>query len=199
MTGPTAAPIRSNSIPLSSDIDTTGPEIWEQTKGKIDAWTVASGTGGTYSGVAQFLKAKNSSIKCILADPPGSVLFHYFKNGKLEREGTGSITEGIGQGRVTGNMNGAIVDEAIHVPDEASIAMVFRLLHEEGIYVGASSALNAAAAVDVAKKIGPGKTVVTVLCDGAYRYQSRLFSKAWLESKKLLQAVPEKYHSSLSA
>jgi cysteine synthase len=91
-------------LAMFSDVETTGPEIWEQTQGRVNAWTVASGTGGTYAGVAQFLKSKNPNIKCMLADPPGSVLFNYFKNGKLEREGTGSITEGIGQGRVTSNM-----------------------------------------------------------------------------------------------
>lgn len=145
------------------------------------------------------MKAQNPNIKCVLADPPGSVLYSYFKTGKLERTGTGSITEGIGQGRVTANMQGAIVDDTVHITDDRTVQMVFRMLHEEGLFMGASSALNVVAATDVARQLGPGHTVVTVICDGAYRYQSRLFSKKWLESKGLLSAVPSEYHSSLTA
>lgn len=176
---------------------TTGPEIWEQTGGKVDAWTCSTGTGGTFAGVAKYLKEKNSSIKTVLADPPGSVLYQYFTNGKLARSGS-SITEGIGQGRITANLEGAPVDFAVTVPDEQSLPMVFRLLDEEGFFVGASSALNVVAAVEVAKQLGPGHTVVTVLCDTASRYQSRLFNRAWLESKALLDCVPAKYRSMLS-
>jgi cysteine synthase A len=176
---------------------TTGPEIWEQTKGKVDAWTVSTGTGGTYAGVAAYLRSKNKNVQCVLADPPGSVLASYFKTGKMERAGS-SITEGIGQGRVTANLHGAPIDDALSIPDEDTIKMVFRLLHEEGFFVGASSGLNVAAAVEVAKKLGPGHTVVTILCDGASRYQSRLLSKKWLASKNLLDHVPNNYWSSLS-
>jgi len=118
----------------------------------------------------------------------------------LEREGNGSITEGIGQGRVTENMKGVepLIDDSLHISDQKSISMVYRLLHEEGLFVGASSALNVVAAYEMAKILGPGKTVVTVICDGAYRYQSRLFSKKWLESKGLLDAIPSSLHNYIS-
>ncbi|RHY38252.1 hypothetical protein DYB34_002943 [Aphanomyces astaci] len=170
---------------------TTGPEIWEQTEGNIDAFTCATGTGGTLAGTGIYLKQKNPNVKIVLADPPGSVLFNFVKNGVLERQGTGSVTEGIGQGRVTENLKDSPIDDAVHVEDHRSINMVFRLLKDEGIFVGASSGLNVVAACDVAKSIGPGSTVVTILCDSASRYQSRLFSRSWLESKGLFDAVPE--------
>eukprot|EP01112_Ceratiomyxa_fruticulosa_P013767 TRINITY_DN3889_c0_g1_i1.p1 TRINITY_DN3889_c0_g1~~TRINITY_DN3889_c0_g1_i1.p1 ORF type:complete len:345 (-),score=71.33 TRINITY_DN3889_c0_g1_i1:86-1120(-) len=176
---------------------TTGPEIWAQTGGKIDGWVTSTGTGGTFSGVAQFLKEKNPKIKTFVADPPGSVLYKYFTEGKLERTGASSITEGIGQGRITNNMKDALCDGALHITDERSIDMVYRLLSEEGLYVGASSALNVVAALDLAKILGPGHTIVTILCDGAGRYQSRLFSKEWLNTKGLLKGIPEKYHGLL--
>ncbi|KAF9941724.1 hypothetical protein BGZ65_001852 [Modicella reniformis] len=129
-----------------------------------------------------------------LADPPGSVLYSYFKSGgKLTERSGSSITEGIGQGRVTDNLKPDIelIDDALHIPDEDSLEMIYRLLDEEGIYVGASSALNVVAAVKMAQQLGPGKNIVTILCDGAYRYQSRLFSKKWIESKGLTNAIPE--------
>jgi len=176
---------------------TTGPEIWEQTGGKIDAWVVSTGTGGTFAGVAKFLKEKNNSIKTFIADPPGSVLHSYFTTGKLERTGSGSFTEGIGQGRLTENLKNAPVDGSFYIEDARTINMFFRLFHEEGLFVGTSSALNVAAACDVAKQLGPGKTIVTAICDGAYRYQSKLLSKEWLESKGLLEHVPSQYHSGL--
>jgi len=140
--------------------ETTGPEIWDQTDGTIDGFTCATGTAGTLAGVTRFLKEKNPNIKCFLADPPGSVLYHYVKSGGalLERSGT-SITEGIGQGRVTDNLKEdiSLMDDAMQIPDEKSIEMVYRLLDEEGLYVGASTALNIAAAAEMAKIIGPGK------------------------------------------
>eukprot|EP00128_Syssomonas_multiformis_P008801 Colp12_sorted_trinity150504_noHs@28217 len=178
-------------------IETTGPEIWEQTGGKIDAFTCATGTGGTLSGVSEYLKSKRSDIKIVLADPPGSVLFNYFANGKLERKGDGSITEGIGQGRVTDNLKGSLIDTAVYVPDEDSVDMVYHLLHKEGLCVGASSALNAAAAVQVAKTLPPGSTVVTVLCDSGLRYQARLFNRKWLEMKGFYNRIPEEYRKSI--
>jgi len=176
---------------------TTGPEIFSQTDRTIDAFTCATGTGGTLGGVSMFLKQKKD-VKIVLADPPGSVLYSLFKTGKPERTGTGSITEGIGQGRVTSNLEGIEIDDAVHIPDSESIKMVFKLLAEEGLFVGASSALNVAAAVEVAKNMPEGSTVVTVLCDGAYRYQSRLFNKKWLEEKNLLQHVDPQFHDFLS-
>ncbi|ORX37595.1 tryptophan synthase beta subunit-like PLP-dependent enzyme [Kockovaella imperatae] len=176
---------------------TTGPEIWEQTNGKVDAFICATGTGGTLAGVTRFLKEKSDGkVECWLADPPGSVLYNLVENGKAERAGTGSITEGIGQGRVTQNLaqDISLLDGALHAPDAESIRMVYRLLDEEGFYVGASSALNVWAAAELARRKGPGHTIVTILCDGAYRYQARLFSRVWLESKGLLEAIPEKLH-----
>jgi len=173
----------------------TGPEIWEQTNGKVDAFVCATGTGGTLAGVGKALKEKSKGKTQIwLADPPGSVLYSYVSSGaKLtERKGS-SITEGIGQGRITNNLGTFVkdIDGAFHIADEKSIAMLYDLLDTEGLYLGASSALNVVAAVELAQKLGPGHTVSTVLCDGAYRYQSRLFSKKWLQSKKLDTAIPE--------
>lgn len=176
---------------------TTGPEIWCQTQGRVDAWTCSTGTGGTFAGVTKYLKEKNPKVQAVLADPPGSVLYEYFTNGKLARAGS-SITEGIGQGRITSNLEGTTVDYALQVPDELTLPMVFTLLDKEGFFVGASSALNVVAAVQVAERLGPGHTVVTILCDTASRYQSRLFNRAWLESKDLLQHVPSKYRPWLS-
>ncbi|KAL6722116.1 Cysteine synthase 1 [Lecanora helva] len=175
-------------------IETTGPEIWHQTGGKLDAFTCATGTGGTLAGVTRYLKdASDGRVKTYLADPPGSVLHSYITSGGKLKERTGSsITEGIGQGRVTDNLAPDIdlVDGALHISDEKSIEMVYRCLDEEGLYLGASSCLNVAAAKDVANSIGPGKTVVTILCDGAYRYADRLFSRKWLSEKNLLRAIP---------
>ena len=177
-------------------IETTGPEIWEQTGHKIDGFTAATGTGGTLAGVTRYLKTvSDGRVKCYLADPPGSVLFSYVQSGGVLKERTGSsITEGIGQGRVTENLKPDIelVDGALSIGDEKSIAMVYRMLDEEGLYLGASSALNVVAVKELAEKLGPGHTVVTMLCDGAYRYADRLFSRKWLESKKLLDAIPER-------
>jgi cysteine synthase A len=170
-----------NTANRRAHIETTGPEIWAQTNGNIDGFTCATGTGGSLAGIARYLKdKKGDDIKVYLADPPGSVLHSYFVSGGKLFERTGSsITEGIGQGRITDNLKPdvGIIDGALHIPDEESIKMVYRLLDEEGIYVGASSALNVVAAVELAKKLGKGKTIATLLCDGAYRYQSRLFSK----------------------
>jgi len=181
-------------------IETTGPEIWAQTKGKVDAFTCATGTGGTLAGTTRYLKTvSDGKVKCYLADPPGSVLHSYISSGGnlTERSGS-SITEGIGQGRVTDNLQPDIdlLDGSMNISDEKSIEMVYRCLDEEGLYLGASSCLNVAAAKEVAEKLGKGHTVVTVLCDGAYRYADRLFSKKWLTEKKLLGAIPkhlEKY------
>eukprot|EP00045_Choanoeca_perplexa_P006020 m.50432 g.50432 ORF g.50432 m.50432 type:complete len:361 (-) comp13421_c0_seq1:84-1166(-) len=180
-----------------SHVETTGPELWSQTGGELDAFTCATGTGGTLAGTADYLKTVNPNIQIVLADPPGSVLYNYFTQGKLERHGTGSITEGIGQGRVTDNMKGALVDDAVSIPDDQSVRRAFQLLHEEGYCVGASSGLNVQAAIEVAKKLGPGHTVATIICDSGFRYATRIFNKAWLESKNLLAAVPEVYHHTL--
>ncbi len=171
--------------------ETTGPEIWAQTGGAVDAFVCATGTGGTLAGTGRFLKeASRGATRVFLADPPGSVLYSWVTAGRLERAGS-SITEGIGQGRVTDNLAGTALDGAVLVEDARTIAAVFRLLKDEGLYIGASSALNCVAAGDVARRLGPGHTVVTMVCDGAARYATRLFSKAWLDSKGLYAAVPE--------
>ena len=184
-----------NQANRQAHIETTGPEIWAQTGGRLDAFTCASGTAGTIAGVTRFLKtASNGKVKCYVADPPGSVIYAYVSSGGklIERKGS-SITEGIGQGRITENLQPDIdlLDGAIFVADEQSIEYVYRCLDEEGLYLGASSSLNVAAAKQVAELLGPGHTVVTILCDGAYRYAERLFSKRWLREKGLWEAVPE--------
>jgi len=164
---------------------TTGPEIWEQTGGRIDAFVAASGTGGTFAGVAEFLKSRRREVRCVLADPPGSSLYAYVRGGTLRATGSGSITEGIGIGRVTANLAGAPIDDAVHVEDADTVRYVYRLLREEGLFLGSTSGINVAAAVSVARELGPGHVIVTVLCDGGAKYQSRLFNREWLEHKGL--------------
>ncbi|KAL9006596.1 MAG: hypothetical protein Q9188_000633 [Gyalolechia gomerana] len=176
-------------------IETTGPEIWHQTQRRIDAFTCATGTAGTLAGVTRYLKdVSGGKVKTYLADPPGSVLHSYIvSGGELKERKGSSITEGIGQGRVTENLQPDIdlIDGALHISDEKSIEMVYRCLDEEGLYLGASSCLNVVAAKEVAERLGPGHTVVTILCDGAYRYAERLFSRKWLQEKNLLGAIPK--------
>ncbi|MDV3353387.1 cysteine synthase A [Leptothoe sp. LEGE 181152] len=164
--------------------ETTGPEIWQQTDGTINAWVAATGTGGTYAGTAMFLKEKHPDIKCVVADPMGSGLYSYVKTGEIQAEGN-SITEGIGNGRVTGNMAGAPADDAIQIDDPEALRVVYQLLYKDGLYMGGSVGINVGAAVALAKQIGPGHTIVTVLCDSGSRYQSKIFNRAWLETKGL--------------
>ena len=164
--------------------ETTGPEIWEQTNGKIDAWVTATGTGGTFAGVGMFLKQKNTAVRIVLADPMGSGLYSYFKTGEIKTEGS-SITEGIGTTRVTANMENAPVDDAIQIDDTEAVRVIYQLLRKEGLFMGGSVGINVGAAVALAKQMGPGHTIVTVLCDGGARYQSRLFDRQWLASKGL--------------
>lgn len=164
--------------------ETTGPEIWEQTDGTIDAWVAATGTGGTYAGVAMFLKEKNPNVKCVLADPMGSALYNYFKSGELKMEGS-SVTEGIGTSRITSNLEGAPVDDAVRIDDQEVIRVIYQLLEKDGLFMGGSVGINVGAAVALAKQLGPGHTIVTVLCDGGARYQSRLYNREWLASKGL--------------
>ncbi|MEG4012386.1 MULTISPECIES: cysteine synthase A [unclassified Microcoleus] len=164
--------------------ETTGPEIWEQTNGKIDAWVAATGTGGTFAGVGMFLKSKNPAIKAVLADPMGSGLYSYFKTGEIKTEGS-SITEGIGTSRITGNMENAPVDDAIQIDDAEAVRVIYQLLRQEGLFMGGSVGINVGAAVALAKQMGPGHRIVTVLCDGGARYQSRLFDREWLAAKNL--------------
>jgi cysteine synthase len=168
---------------------TTGPEIWEQTQGKIDAFVTSTGTGGTLAGISRALKARNQNVKVILADPQGSALYNWVKSGELKVEGPGSITEGIGTTRVTQNLADTPLDDALHIVDTVTVKMVYRLLREEGLYLGSTSGVNVAAAVEVAKKLGPGHTIVTILCDSGVKYQSRLFNKQWLAEKGLSSAA----------
>jgi cysteine synthase len=184
-----------NTANRRAHIETTGPEIWAQTGGKVDAFTCATGTAGTLAGTTRYLKeVSGGRVKCYLADPPGSVLHTFIESGGrlIERAGS-SITEGIGQGRVTDNLapDLDLLDGSLHISDEKSIEMVYRCLDEEGLYLGASSALNVVAAKEVAEKMGPDHTVVTMLCDGAYRYADRLFSRKWLDCKNLLPVIPK--------
>ncbi len=168
-----------------SHYETTGKEIWEQTDGKVDVWVTATGTGGTLAGVSMYLKEKNPAIKTVLADPMGSGLYSYVKTGKPHAEGS-SITEGIGNSRVTVNLINALIDDAIQIEDLEAVRMVYRLLQEEGLFLGGSTGINVAAAVQLAKQLGSGHTIVTILCDSGTRYQSRLFNREWLAQKGLL-------------
>jgi cysteine synthase A len=165
-------------------IQGTGPEIWAQTAGRVDGFICAIGTGGSLAGVAAFLKSKNPKITVGLADPPGAAMFDYFTSGKLTSEGT-SITEGIGQGRITRNVEGIPVDKAYRIPDAESVQVVFDLLHEEGLCIGGSAGVNVAGAIRLARELGPGHTVVTLLCDSGTRYQSKLFNPEFLRSRQL--------------
>ena len=163
---------------------TTGPEIWQQTDGTVHGWVAATGTGGTYAGTAMFLKEKNPDIRCVVADPMGSGLYSYVKTGEIKSEGN-SITEGIGNGRVTGNMAGAPADDAIRIDDHEALRVVYQLLYKDGLFMGGSVGINVGAAVALAKQMGPGHTIVTVLCDSGSRYQSKIFNREWLEAKGL--------------
>lgn len=162
----------------------TGPEIWEQTDGQVDAFCCAIGTGGTISGVGRYLKQQNPAVRIALTDPMGSCMYHYYKSGELRSEGN-SISEGIGQGRVTANIDCAPVDDAFRVPDEEALPVLFSLLSEEGLCLGGSSGINVAGAVQLARAMGPGHTIVTILCDSGTRYQSKLFNPDFLRGKDL--------------
>ncbi len=168
--------------------ETTGAEIWRQTAGKVDAFVAAVGTGGTLAGVGMALKERNPAVRIVLADPMGAALYHYYTDGELRAEGS-SITEGIGQGRITRNLEGAPVDQALQIPDEEALPVIFGLLEDEGLVVGGSTGINVAGAIRVARDMGPGKVIVTVLCDYGTRYQSKLFNPEFLRSKNL--PVPE--------
>jgi cysteine synthase A len=165
-------------------IETTAEEIWADTGGKVDGFVSAVGSGGTLGGVSDGLKAKRRDIMIALADVPGAALYSYYTTGVLKAEGS-SITEGIGQGRVTKNIEGAKVDRAYFIPDAESVAACFQLLQEEGLCMGGSTGVNVAGAIRLAKELGPGKTIVTLLCDYGTRYQSKLFNPAFLKSKDL--------------
>jgi len=164
--------------------ETTGPEIWQQTEGKIDGFICAVGSGGSLAGIAKYLREQNPSILIGLADPPGAALFHYFAHGELKSEGS-SITEGIGQGRITANLEGLKVDKPYRIPDSESLQIAYELILEEGLVLGSSSGVNVAGAIRLGQELGPGHTIVTLLCDGAQRYQSKMFNLAFLKEQGL--------------
>ena len=162
----------------------TAPEIWDQTDGQIDGFICAVGSGGTLGGMSLYLKEKNKDIQIGLADPEGSALFHHYKYGSLKAEG-GSISEGIGQGRITANLDGIEVDHAFQISDATALPIIQDLMLQEGLFLGGSSAINIAGAIEMAKEIGPGKTIVTILCDSGARYQSKVWNPAFLRDKGL--------------
>ena len=165
-------------------IDGTGPEIWRQTDGKVDAFTCSIGTGGTLAGVSMALKERNPDIIIAAADPGGAAMYNWYKHGELKAEGT-SITEGIGQGRVTKNLEGAIIDDAFRITDDEALPIVFNLLKHEGLFMGGSTGINIGGAIKLAKQMGPGHIIVTVLADYGQRYQSKLFNPAFLKERNL--------------
>jgi cysteine synthase A len=173
-----------NTANRQGHLETTGPEIWHQTDGKVDAFICAVGTGGTLAGVGMYLKEKNPGVTIGIADPMGAALYNYYKHGELKAEGE-SISEGIGQGRITANLEGAPVDAAYRIPDAEALPIVFDLLQYEGLCVGGSAGINVAGAIRLAKDMGPGHTIVTILCDYGTRYQSKLFNPTFLRSKGL--------------
>jgi cysteine synthase A len=173
-----------NTANRDGHIETTGPEIWEQTEGKVDGFVCAVGTGGTLAGVGMALKERNSRVTIGLADPMGAALYSYYTAGELKAQGS-SITEGIGQGRITKNVEGAPVDVAFQIPDEEAVPVLFDLVEHEGLCLGGSSGINVAGAIRLARHLGPGHTIVTVLCDYGTRYQSKLYNPEFLRSKGL--------------
>ena len=177
-----------NTANFEGHYETTGQEIWKQTDGKIDAFICSSGTGGTISGVSNALKEKNKNIKIVLSDPKGSALYNFIKNGELKSDGS-SITEGIGSSRVTKNFEKALIDDAYSINDNEALSILFKLLRNEGLSLGTSSGINVAGAIKLAKELGPGHTIVTILCDTAEKYKSKMFNKDFLTKKNL--PVPE--------
>ena len=177
-----------NVVNRQAHYETTGPEIWDGTDGKVDAFVSAVGTGGTLAGTARYLKEKNPRVRIVLADPQGSALYSWVHTGKLKAEGS-SITEGIGTTRITANLEGTPVDDSIHVGDPEAVRMVYRLLREEGLFVGGSTGINVCGAVETARKLGPGHTIVTLLCDRGSLYFKRLFNADWLREKGLFPGL----------
>ena len=173
-----------NTANREGHVASTGPEIWTQTQGKVDGFVSAIGTGGTLAGVSLFLKSKDPKVKIAVADPEGAAMYSWFKHAKLASDGS-SITEGIGQGRVTRNIEGAPVDEAYRIPDMEALRILFDLLKHEGLCLGGSSGINVAGAIRLARDLGPGHTIVTILADSGTRYQSKLFNPVFLRSKGL--------------
>jgi cysteine synthase len=170
--------------------DATGPEIWKQTDGRLDAFVAATGTGGTLAGTSRYLKEQRPDIRVVLVDPMGSALFNWVKTGQAEMSKGPSITEGIGNSRITANLAGTVIDDAVQVTDQDMVDMVYGMMRDEGWFFGSSTGINLCGAVQVARKLGPGHTIVTILCDGGGRYQSRLFNPAFLAEKGLRIPLP---------
>jgi len=168
---------------------TTGPEIWRDTEGRIYGFTCATCTGGTLGGVSRFLKEQKPGVRIVLADPMGSALHHWVKHGEIKSTGSSAVTEGIGIGRVTANLAGAPIDDALQVEDPEIVRTTYGLLHDEGLFLGSTSGANVAAAVRVARELGPGHTIVTVLCDSGHKYLSRFYNLEWLAAKGLAQHI----------
>src|SRR3989475_9274642 len=179
-----------NTANRNAHYRSTGPEIWKQTEGKVSAFVAAVGTGGTLAGVSAYLKEQNPNVEIVCADPYGAAMWSWFTNGNLETNDGDSIAEGIGQGRVTKNIEGVKVDRAYRIPDQTGLTIVYQLLREEGLFLGLSSGLNVAEAVRFAKEARPGQTIVTVLCDSGHNYQSSLFNRDWLASNHLDPDLP---------
>ncbi|MDP7381413.1 MAG: cysteine synthase A [Alphaproteobacteria bacterium] len=177
-----------NTANMDAHVRTTGPEIWAQTAGKVDGFVAAVGTGGTLAGTGLALKERNKDVVVALADPMGSAIYNYYQNGELKAEG-GSISEGIGQGRITQNLAPAPIDTQFQISDREALPLVFDLLRHEGLVMGGSTAINIAGAIRLAEQLGPGHTIVTILCDWGHRYQSKLYNPAFLREKGL--PVPE--------
>ena len=177
-----------NTANMDAHVRTTGPEIWAQTAGKVDGFVAAVGTGGTLAGTGLALKERNKDVVVALADPMGSAIYNYYQNGELKAEG-GSISEGIGQGRITQNLAPAPIDTQFQISDQEALPLVFDLLRHEGLVMGGSTAINIAGAIRLAEQLGPGHTIVTILCDWGHRYQSKLYNPAFLREKGL--PVPE--------
>ncbi len=169
---------------MNGHFNTTGPEIWTQLDGKVDGFTCAVGTGGTLAGVSKYLKETKEDIKIFLSDPYGSALYNYYKKDELKAEGN-SITEGIGQGRITENLKHLVIDDAVRINDKEALEMIFKLLKEEGLFLGGSSGINVCGAIKMAEKLGTGHNIVTILCDSGQRYQSKIWNKSFLKSKDL--------------
>jgi cysteine synthase A len=174
-----------NTANLAGHYRTTGPEIWEQTEGRVTAFTASIGSGGTIAGVSRFLKERNAAVRIVCADPLGAAMWSWFKHGHTDIDDGDSFAEGIGQGRVTQNVAAALVDDAYRIPDAIGVEFVYHLLRAEGLYLGLSAAINVAAAVKIARERGPGQVIVTVLCDGGARYASKLFNPVWLKEHGL--------------
>jgi cysteine synthase A len=173
-----------NTANRRAHYETTGPEIWQQTDGKVDSFICAVGSGGTLAGVAEFLRERRGDIKIGLADPPGAALYHYYKHGELKAEGT-SITEGIGQGRITANLEGLEIDLPYFIPDDEALIEMFDLLDGEGLCMGPSTGVNVAGAIRMGRELGPGHTIVTILCDWGHRYISKAFNPTFLREQGL--------------